>query len=120
MDALEFLRERRRMCKSYKNCDGCPFVKRLCAIRDITSNEERKSVIAIVEQWSKEHPRKTRQSVFLEQWPEARIDKTGVLTICPAELTKECRDDKGVCGGHLIETCVCEPCRREFWMQEVE
>ena len=24
MDALEFLRERKRMCNSYKNCEGCP------------------------------------------------------------------------------------------------
>lgn len=121
MDALEFLRERKRMCNSYKNCDGCPFVKGLCAISDITSDEERKSVIATVEQWSKEHPRKTRQGVFLEQWPEASINKTtGVLTICPAVLIKECRDDKGACGVYSVETCVCEACRREFWMQEVE
>lgn len=25
-----------------------------------------------------------------------------------------------VSGAYSIETCVCEPCRREFWMQEVE
>lgn len=25
MDALEFLRERKRMCNSYKDCGGCPF-----------------------------------------------------------------------------------------------
>lgn len=77
--------------------------------------------MAEVEQWAKEHPAKTRQSEFLEQWPEARIDKTtGVLTICPAELTKECRDDREACGAYSVETCVCEPCRRKFWMQEVE
>ena len=25
MDALEFLMERRRMCDSYRHCEGCPF-----------------------------------------------------------------------------------------------
>ena len=114
MDAIEFVKQLRRMEEKgvMKNRFIYP-----CTGRATDSPED---VVAEVEEWSKEHPLKTRQSVFLEQWPEARIDKTGVLTICPAELTKECRDDKGVCGGHLIETCVCEPCRREFWMQEVE
>ena len=115
MDALEFLRERRRMCKSYKNCDGCPFAKRLCAIRDITSNEERKSVIATVEQWAKEHPRKTRQSVFLEQWPEAEIDTYGCLMVCPKRISADCKIRYGDCSNRA-----CPDCRREFWMEEVE
>ena len=25
MDALEFLKERKRLCSSYKGCVGCPF-----------------------------------------------------------------------------------------------
>lgn len=95
MEALEFLKERKRLCNSYKNCDGCPFVKGLCAISDITSDEERKSVIATVEQWAKEHPRKTRQSVFLEQYPQSQMndsyglhelaeaDKDGRLVVLP-------------------------------------
>lgn len=110
MDAVKFIEERRRMYQL-----GC--IKH--AINDYNTKAE--TVVAEVEQWSKEHPRKTRQSVFLKQYPEARIDKTtGVLTICPAELTKECRDDRGACGAYSIEQCVCEPCRREFWGQEVE
>lgn len=114
MDALEFLRERKRLCNNYKNCDGCPFVKGFCAISDITSDEERKSVIATVEQWSKEHPRKTRQSVFLEQYPEARIIEDGVLGICPANVSAEYRD-QSKCLARL-----CSSCRRKFWGQEVE
>lgn len=115
MDALEFLRERKRMCKSYKNCDGCPFVKGFCAISDISSDEERKSVIATVEQWSKEHPRKTRQSVFLEQWPETEIDKYGCLRLCPEFVSADYRNRHRDCLNR-----VCIDCRREFWMQEVE
>ena len=121
MDAFEFLKERKRMCNSYKGCGGCPLERGNCGLNTSTSNEECERIVATVEKWSKEHPRKTRQSVFLEQWPEASINKTtGVLTICPAVQIKECRDDKGACGVYSVETCVCEACRREFWMQEVE
>lgn len=110
MDAVKFVEERRRMYTL-----GC--IKK--GINDYNTKAE--AVVAEVEAWAAAHPRKTRQSVFLEQYPEARIDKsTGVLTICPADLTKECRDDRGACGAYSIETCVCEPCRRNFWMQEVE
>ena len=97
MEALEFLKERKRLCNSYKNCDGCPFVKGLCAISDITSDEERKSVIATVEQWAKEHPRKTRQSVFLKQWPTAKIDESGCLNVCPYLVSATHRDEDGRC-----------------------
>lgn len=123
MDAVKFIEERNRMCKSFNRCsDGCPAWDGSCKLETGTYIKcEADKEVKIVEEWSAAHPRKTRQSAFLEQWPEARIDKTtGVLTICPAELTKECRDDRGACGAYSIETCVCEPCRREFWMQEVE
>lgn len=110
MDAVKFIEERRRMCKVTRRYS--PIMLEGISPKDIVKE---------VEEWSAAHPRKTRQSVFLEQYPDARIDKTtGVLTICPAELTKECRDDRGACGAYSIEPCVCEPCRREFWMQEVE
>ena len=110
MDAVKFIEERRRMYKVTGK--HSPTLAGWIPAEDVVKE---------VEEWSAAHPRKTRQSVFLEQYPEARIDKTtGVLTICPAELTKECRDDRGACGAYSIETCVCEPCRREFWMKEVE
>lgn len=111
MDAVKFIEERDRM---YEIAGEAPS---LCYRHEKSAEE----IVREVEEWSAAHPRKTRQSVFLEQYPEAKIDKaTGVLTICPAELTKECRDDRGACGAYSLETCVCEPCRRNFWMQEVE
>ena len=124
MDAVKFLQERARMCNSFSpDCEGCRVDEEKPVMSEcymwMFENPER--AVKIVEEWSAAHLRKTRQSVFLEQYPEAKIDKTtNVLTICPAELTKECRDDRGACGAYSIETCVCEPCRREFWMQEVE
>ena len=88
MDALEFLMERRRMCDSYRHCEGCPLEEGKCVVSSGAPDEDYKRIITAVEQWSKEHPRKTRQSVFLEQYPEADIDGYGVMTICPAKLFK--------------------------------
>ena len=74
MDALEFLSERKRMCNSYKGCYGCPFAKELCIISHVMPDEGYERIIATVEQWSNEHPVKTRQSKFLEQWPNCTIN----------------------------------------------
>lgn len=111
MDALEFLKERKRMCTSCKNCYGCPLEGTHCALSYVTPDEDYERIIATVEQWSKEHPRKTRQSVFLEQYPEAPRDSESILDVCPHCLDRNinCREGVGCCG-----------CRREFWMREVE
>ena len=116
MDALEFLRERVRMCNlysdSYNGCCECPLAESRCVIGNTASDEDLKKMIATVEQWSKEHPRKTMQSVFLEQFPNAKTVE-GILAICPYNLG-------------LVDKCksvlgrLCFDCRREFWMQEVE
>jgi hypothetical protein len=115
MDALEFLRERKRMCNSYKDCDGCPLAKRRCIVIHVTPDEDIKRIVATVEKWSKEYPRKTRQSVFLEQRPEAEIDTYGCLMVCPKRISADCQISYGNCSNR-----VCSDCRREFWMQEVE
>lgn len=60
MDALEFLRERKRMCNLCKHCEGCPLERAGCGLGASASDEEYEKIIADVEQWSKEHPRKTR------------------------------------------------------------
>ena len=115
MDALEFIRERNRMCRGFdKFCDGCPAYENgwYC---DSDAWDER--LVATVEQWSKEHPRKTRQSVFLEQYPETQIDNSGVLGVCPAPIFQSHRTDGGGC---IDIHRKCPDCRREFWSQEVE
>ena len=117
MDALEFLRERRRMCNSYRNYEGCPLEDGKCVVSSGAPDEDYKRIIAAVEQWSKEHPRKTRQSVFLRQYPEAEIDVNGVVGLCPMSISAAYRDSDGGCNCPEI---LCRDCRREFWMQEVE
>ena len=115
MDALEFLMERNRLCGSYRGCVGCPFGAADCVVRDMTSENTCKRIVAAVEQWSKEHPRKTRQSVFLEQYPGARRRPEGVLSICPALISPAYRGDDGGCSD-ISKGCAV--CCREFWMQE--
>lgn len=117
MDALEFLRERKRMCNYYSHCDGCPLDDSKCVIESSTTDEDCKRIVAAVEQWSKENPRKTRQSVFLEQWPEARIGDDGVLQIYPCLIAASHRNARGKC---VTRGRKCPDCCREFWMQEVE
>ena len=117
MDALEFLKERRRMCDSHRWCKGCPLEDGKCVVSDVAPDEDYKRIIAAVDQWSKEHQRKTRQSVFLEQYPEAEIDANGVVGLCPMSISAAYRDSNGECNN---PEQMCRDCRREFWMQEVE
>lgn len=112
MDAVKFLKERKRMCEAYKVCTGCPMEGQLCG-GYISVDAER--VVGAVEKWSAAHPRKTRQSVFLEHYPDAKIDDDGVIAICPTAFSSAYRDDIGKCAG-----VTCSKCRREFWSQEVE
>lgn len=64
-----------------------------------------------------EHPTKTRQSVFLELFPEAALAKDGVLTICPNTFSPVYKDERGQCKLPYAE---CDNCRRKFWLAEVE
>ncbi len=106
MDAVKFVEERRRMfAVTGENPKYSLFNMNTCA----------EDVVKEVEEWSDAHPRKTRQSVFLEQWPEAEIDKSGCLMLCPLTVSAERRNRHGEC-----TTLLCSDCRREFWMQEVE
>lgn len=114
MDAVEFLKERTRMCNFYMSrCMNCPGNKvAYCATLCVAAIE----LVPIVEQWSKEHPVKTRQSEFLKQWPDARLYE-GVLGICPAKLSSLCRDETGRCTKNVG---LCPDCRRDFWLAEIK
>lgn len=124
MDAIKFIEERNRMCESFGNrCTGCPASNACndnpccCAVAQ-ESTMDATDQVAMVEEWSAAHPRKTRQSVFLEQWPTAKIDKSGCLDVCPYLVSATHRNQNGVCKGAGVKRC--SDCRREFWMQEVE
>lgn len=119
MDAIKFINESKRMCKSFgDDCTGCPAFDnsltlcKLCIYCECSEEEK----LSIVEKWSKEHPAKTRQSVFLEQYPEAQmINDRGCLILCPKYISSDYRNKYDNCTGR-----VCDDCLFEFWMQEVE
>lgn len=129
MDAVEFLKENGKMCKAFDSCGGREGSE-ICELY-VKSNEKGltcpeyasaypEEAVAIVEQWAKEHPAKTRQSEFLKLFPDARLFD-GVLAIDPCKInssrfdSKECRiysDEFGVLS--------CDKCREQFWNEEVE
>ncbi len=117
MDAIKFLNEYKRMCNTLK-CVNCPACTPDCdCILSVDSNTPPEEKIKIIENWSNEHPAKTRQSVFLEQYPEARIRSNGALSVCPAIISAAYRADDGGC---LNSSKGCGSCCLEFWMKEVE
>ena len=122
MDTVKFIEERNRMCKSFDaGCKGCPAFnvcehELSCAVGQL-STLDATAQIAIVEAWSAAHPRKTRQSVFLEHYPEASISTHGVLLVCPCPISASHRNANGGCATIGRR---CDDCRKEYWMQEVE
>ena len=106
MDAVKFIEEWNRMLK----VEG----KAPC-IEFCTTRTPEETVFSVGE-WSAAHPRKTRQSVFLERYPEARLDGYEVRRLCPSDISAAHRDSEGC--GYPEQRCT--DCRRKFWMQEVE
>ncbi len=116
MDALKYLKTLRRICNG--ECRECEYEKRSgfdpCTVWQYDHPEE---AVAIAEQWAAEHPAKTRQSVFLEQYPKAKLTEDGVLALCPIAISSECGGENGRCVSFNRK---CDNCRREFWSAEVE
>ena len=106
MDAVKFIEERRRMYKVTGK--HSPTLAGWIPAEDVVKE---------VEEWSAAHPRKTRQSVFLEQWPEAELDTNGAVAICPTILSIDYRSANKRC---KHPGTACSDCRKEFWGQEVE
>lgn len=119
MDDVKFIEERSRMCKFYGDCIDCPGnietdEYTFCCEFGKGSWISAKEQVAIVEKWSKEHPRKTRQSVFLEQYPNASLDGDGILQVSP------CSVDKRLVENGCCTRGPCSVCARNYWGQEVE
>ena len=116
MDAVKFLKERKRLCEMYEVCGGCPANRAsFGCIFSVTNGSTPEEQAEIVETWSAAHPLKTRQSVFLEQYPGAKIaEDTGVPIVYP------CQIEQGMENVTHCNSLSCSDCRREFWTQEAE
>ena len=116
MDALEFIKEAKRMCQSYEECEACPAHGdgyddcRISTFRDV----DEEITVDIVGKWALEHQEKTRQSEFLKLLPQNVTPKMNcnVLDICPAVLIS------GGLMGYCPRTS-CQICKAEFWKGEV-
>lgn len=103
MDAVKFLEEWHRMCKSnysVSGCGKCPMssLNGFCA-HNISMPVE--DVVSRIEKWSAEHPVKTRLMDFMEKHPNARLQPgTRMPFLTPDVL--------GYCG-----TSVCKSCEHE-------
>lgn len=106
MDAVKFLQERKRM---HESGAIAPSVM-------LGNNYDPESAVKVVEEWASVHPRKTRQSVFLEQYPNARIDSQAVIYVCPADAYGDKVCPKNEENFHMR----CCDCRRNFWLQEAQ
>lgn len=118
MDAVKFIEERNRMCESFGDCCfGCPAWDGSCKLEtgtDIKCAADKQ--VEILKKWGAAHPRRTRQDVFLEQWPNAALDRNGICVLCPKMLNCDvsCIDENDT--GRPKRYKDCTACRREFWM----
>ena len=109
MDAVEFLRDFRRMCLSYDTCTDCELRCAECSPMEEDFDQEK--VIRVVEKWAKEHPVKTRFSEFLKLCPNASVQEGGCPSLCTQffDSTVICKDSEG-----------CVECRKKFWFTPIE
>lgn len=111
MDAVEFMREKNRMCRSIRYCKSCGIWERKPIGEDCASYTEQhiECVVKVVEKWSRENPEKTRKGELLKMFPRSSIGEDGILP-CPliydSEISCEGMSD-------------CDLCKRGFWLTEV-
>lgn len=107
MDAVEFLDKVDRLSKRGSTEEKMRY-------NDYRTAGDNTRAVKFVDRWDAAHPIKTRQSVFLEQFPNAPIyTNTHNVALDPCLVDTTLR-------GHCPTGRGCDICRREFWMQEVE
>ena len=110
MDAVKFLMERNRMLTS-------GFATPIIGGK-IECEEQAEQIVRTVDGWSKEHPRKTRQSDFLRLFPQVMLTDDGIIDLCPSRLSENYRVPGTTLCGSADKNC--SSCLRKFWGQEVE
>ena len=118
MDAVKYLKTLQRMCRSSSDCMACPLftiLRRGCGLFSANS-EGLVDTTEIVEKWAKDHPARTRQSVFLEQYPNAEVNPhTGARVGCPSSLNAGTSCENFV--NDILDGC--NSCQIRYWLQEV-
>ena len=116
MDALKFLKEKKRMCDAYITCSsGCPLHlkradKNMLCHNYCNMNPE--VAVSTVERWSAEHPIKTRQSEFMKLFPDVELEDN-IIKICPCMVDAKIKDK-------CYSLSPCYDCRKKYWLAEVK
>ena len=119
MDAVEIMKEYGRMCSAEREygCGGCELINEFNGAGEqcnIFIKKHPQKAVAIVEKWSAEHPKKTRQSEFLKMFPRVRTDDDGVIYIHPCDVDTSYKNENG-CGN-----ISCRDCKEKYWLAEVD
>lgn len=130
MDAVEYEKSRRRMCRTNilkkggcEGCDAYSCLRRRCGFAmDVVKSEAEdenviKNNIAIVERWVKANPIKTRQSEFLKQFPNADMQR--INTLFPCVMDQTVRTARCIKYEGLGSPRKCVECRNDYWLAEV-
>ena len=108
MDAIKYITENQRMCNYYldyhDDCIHC-LLRKYCVGNGCVEEKNAGKAVEIVEQFSKEHPVKTRADVFLEMFPNTETRDNGFPNIeaCTIEGYRQCKNCEWHTG-HCHET----------------
>ena len=126
MDAVEYIKEAKRICKSRNLCNSvsgkCPLLDEnghctaTVDIRAADIIDKTEKAVQIVEQWGKDHPVKTRQSEFLKMFPTV-VMAHGVIALRPCRLDTRLDMKKDCLCSDLYSDC--DECKMAYWLAEV-
>lgn len=118
MDAVEFMKEYNRMCDIDGSCGACDYRNELINQIKFIGEFERETCLMLtmenpefsveyVEQWSKEHPKKTRLQDLLKKYPNTPLNIYGTPDFCPGSIG-------------MVKCDNCTMTHRECWDQPLE
>lgn len=130
MDALEFIKYAKKMCKQYGEtnnsnwCEGCPVLNEdeVCIANFQFDSCIPNKAVEAVEKYAKEYPIETNQDRFLKAFPEVRLEN-GFINMCPRIVSMHYRtytDEFGVCTLFGKYNNDCMNCEKEFWLSEAK
>lgn len=121
MDAVEYLKEKNRICRKYGefpgDCFECPIGNDSGGCQaGVFENQKvtEEILVQIVERWAAEHPKKTRQSEFLKMFPRVRTDDDGVIYMDPCDVDTSYENE------NRCDNIPCRDCKKEYWLAEVD